>query len=107
VIDVLRKSNNFAEKTPGVVHFYGSSDTHAKPEVFLETEIKDEQLRMIFALCDPVLNNEQQLILTLKVLSGLGGWCPAQEERDHCQGINSGKVEIPIRGKVIRYSRGN
>lgn len=72
VIDVLRKAHNFTEKTPSVVHFYGSSDTHSKPEVFFDTEIKDEQLRMIFALCDPVLSDEQQLMLTLKILCGLG-----------------------------------
>lgn len=39
-------------------------------QVFLEDEIKDSQLRMIFTCCHPALPPEGQLALTLKTLCG-------------------------------------
>jgi RNA polymerase sigma-70 factor (ECF subfamily) len=41
-------------------------------ELFLDTEIEDSQLRMIFACCHPRLARENQLALTLKTLCGFG-----------------------------------
>ena len=41
-------------------------------ELFLDTEIEDSQLRMIFACCHPQLSLENQLALTLKALCGFG-----------------------------------
>jgi RNA polymerase sigma factor (sigma-70 family) len=41
-------------------------------ELFLDTEIDDSQLRMIFACCHPLLARENQLALTLKTLCGFG-----------------------------------
>ena len=41
-------------------------------EVFLEQEIKDSQLRMIFTCCHPQLNLSSQITLTLKTLCGFG-----------------------------------
>src|SRR5216683_1906782 len=40
--------------------------------LFLDTEIEDSQLRMIFACCHPLLARENQLALTLKTLCGFG-----------------------------------
>ncbi len=40
--------------------------------VFLETEIEDSQLRMIFTCCHPALTTESQIALTLKTLCGFG-----------------------------------
>ncbi|GAB3661242.1 RNA polymerase sigma factor [Echinicola sediminis] len=40
--------------------------------VFLEEEIKDNQLRMIFTCCHPSLSVESQIALTLKTLCGFG-----------------------------------
>jgi RNA polymerase sigma factor (sigma-70 family) len=42
------------------------------PPVYSEAEIKDDQLRMIFACCHPSLTRESQIALTLKTLCGLG-----------------------------------
>jgi RNA polymerase sigma factor (sigma-70 family) len=42
-------------------------------ELFLDSEIEDSQLRMIFACCHPHLARENQLALTLKALCGFGG----------------------------------
>ena len=41
-------------------------------ELFVDSEIEDSQLRMIFACCDPHLARENQLALTLKALCGFG-----------------------------------
>lgn len=41
-------------------------------QVFLETEITDSQLRMIFTCCHPHLPTEAQVALTLKTLCGFG-----------------------------------
>lgn len=41
-------------------------------ELFLDTQIEDSQLRMIFACCHPLLARENQLALTLKTLCGFG-----------------------------------
>jgi RNA polymerase sigma-70 factor (ECF subfamily) len=41
-------------------------------ELFLDSEIEDSQLRMIFACCHPCLARENQLALTLKTLCGFG-----------------------------------
>jgi RNA polymerase sigma factor (sigma-70 family) len=38
--------------------------------IFLEDEIKDSQLRMIFTCCHPALSTESQIALTLKTLCG-------------------------------------
>ncbi len=40
-------------------------------QLFLDSEIEDSQLRMIFACCHPQLARENQLALTLKALCGL------------------------------------
>ena len=39
-------------------------------DLFLDTEIKDSQLRMIFTSCHPALPEESQIALTLKTLCG-------------------------------------
>src|SRR6516165_2657472 len=41
-------------------------------ELFLDTQIEDSQLRMMFACCHPRLARENQLALTLKTLCGFG-----------------------------------
>jgi RNA polymerase sigma-70 factor (ECF subfamily) len=41
-------------------------------ELFLDSEIEDSQLRMMFACCHPHLARENQLALTLKALCGFG-----------------------------------
>jgi RNA polymerase sigma-70 factor (ECF subfamily) len=41
-------------------------------DLFLDSEIEDSQLRMMFACCHPHLQREDQLALTLKTLCGFG-----------------------------------
>jgi RNA polymerase sigma factor (sigma-70 family) len=45
--------------------------TPAVNQMFMENEIEDSQLRMIFACCHPSIPYESQLALTLKTLCGL------------------------------------
>jgi RNA polymerase sigma factor (sigma-70 family) len=72
-IDVLRK-NQVRKNLDGEVARFLSSEYTLAPTVnqyFLENEIEDSQLRMIFALCHPAIPYESQLALTLKTLCGL------------------------------------
>jgi len=41
-------------------------------EIFLDKEIQDSQLRMMFTCCHPSLSTESQIALTLKTLCGFG-----------------------------------
>ena len=45
-------------------------DNEETDEVFLETEIEDSQLRMIFTCCHSSISTESQIALTLKTLCG-------------------------------------
>jgi RNA polymerase sigma factor (sigma-70 family) len=49
----------------------GHATTEAE-DLFLESEIQDSQLRMIFACCHPAIPEESQIALALKTLCGLG-----------------------------------
>lgn len=72
-IDVLRK-NDVRKKLNTEIAQYLSSEYTLGSTVhqhFLENEIEDSQLRMIFALCHPRIPYESQIPLTLKTLCGL------------------------------------
>lgn len=51
-------------------HQLTTSSTEDIDQVFLDNEIKDSQLKMIFACCHPELPRESQIALTLKTLGG-------------------------------------
>jgi RNA polymerase sigma-70 factor (ECF subfamily) len=54
-------------------YLHPAATNNAKLEdLFLDSEIEDSQLRMIFACCHPHLAREDQLALTLKALCGFG-----------------------------------
>jgi len=71
ILDALRR-----DKTGQRVQQEWASARHSRDaeltELFLESEIADSQLRMIFACCHPHLSRENQLALTLKALCGFG-----------------------------------
>jgi RNA polymerase sigma factor (sigma-70 family) len=50
----------------------GQAHEEMLDEFFFDSEIKDSQLRMMFACCHPHLARENQLALTLKTLCGFG-----------------------------------
>ena len=72
-IDFLRKEKKLREISPQYSYLLQSEYTLASTvnNFFLENEIQDSQLRMMFACCHPAIAEEAQLALTLKTLCGL------------------------------------
>jgi len=72
-IDFLRREKRFHEISPGYSYLLQSEYTLSSTikNLFLENEIQDSQLRMIFACCHPAITEESQIALTLKTLCGL------------------------------------
>ena len=72
-IDFLRRRKKFNEISPQYAYLL-ESEYSLSPTVknlFLENEIQDSQLRMMFACCHPSIPEESQIALTLKTLCGL------------------------------------
>ena len=72
-IDYLRREKKFKEVSPQYSYLLQSEYTLASTvnNLFLENEIQDSQLRMMFACCHPSIQEESQIALTLKTLCGL------------------------------------
>lgn len=72
-IDYLRREKKFKEITPQYAHLLQSEYTLSPTinNLFLENEIEDSLLRMMFACCHPSIPEESQIALTLKTLCGL------------------------------------
>src|SRR6266853_1560781 len=73
-LDAVRRQQNFRSKEPDITAFFEHrSGTQPGPEsVLFDDEIRDDQLRMMFACCHPLLPREAQVALTLKTLCGFG-----------------------------------
>jgi RNA polymerase sigma factor (sigma-70 family) len=71
VLDALRR-NRIGRRVLG--EWAAGRPAHAEglDDLFLDAEIEDSQLRMMFACCHPRLARENQLALTLKALCGFG-----------------------------------
>ena len=72
-IDVIRKQHLHEQHEKDIANALKSEWT-LSPTVssfFLDNEIEDSQLRMIFACCHPSIPYESQIALTLKTLCGL------------------------------------
>ncbi len=72
-IDHLRREKKFKEISPQYSYLQQSEYTLALTvnNLFLENEIQDSQLQMMFACCHPSIPAESQIALTLKILCGL------------------------------------
>ena len=72
-IDFLRREKQFKNISPQYSYLLESEYTLSSTvnNLFLENEIQDSQLRMMFACCHPVITEESQIALTLKTLCGL------------------------------------
>jgi RNA polymerase sigma factor (sigma-70 family) len=73
VIDVIRRQQ-VKHKIDNELSFLLKSEYSLVPavnEFFTENEIKDSQLRMMFACCHPSFSKESQIALTLNTLCGL------------------------------------
>ncbi len=73
-INLLRREQHFTEKIAPEwrIALENEAQSEAIDQFFLDHEIADAQLRMMFACCHPVLSQEAQIILVLKTLGGLG-----------------------------------
>ncbi|MCW3117284.1 MAG: sigma-70 family polymerase sigma factor, partial [Chitinophagaceae bacterium] len=72
-IDFLRRQKRFENISPQYSYLLQSEYTLTPfvNSLFLEDEIQDSQLRMIFACCHPAIPPESQVALALKALCGL------------------------------------
>jgi len=68
-IDIIRREHHHKLYSQELVHQLRSEAEEAVEHFFLDTEIADSQLRMIFACCHPTLKEEDQIALTLKTVS--------------------------------------
>lgn len=71
-LDILRREQNFQQYSKELSASAGADTEHTVGQFFLESEMEDSQLRMIFACCHPSLDTEDQIALTLKTVSGFG-----------------------------------
>jgi RNA polymerase sigma factor (sigma-70 family) len=69
-IDVLRRDNQFRYFAPELSHFLRLRDDSPGETPAFETEIRDDQLRMMFSCCHSELSTEAQVTLILKTLCG-------------------------------------
>jgi RNA polymerase sigma-70 factor (ECF subfamily) len=72
-IDFIRREKRFRAITPQYAYLLESEWTLSSTvqQLFLEHEIPDSQLRMMFACCHPSIPPESQVALVLKTLCGL------------------------------------
>ena len=71
-VDLIRRQQKMADISEELSDLLQSEAEQAIDSFFLDTEIADSQLRMIFACCHPALHPEDQVALTLKTVSGFG-----------------------------------
>ena len=73
-LDLIRRAQNFRTKENEIALILESrADSRPQSDqTYFDDEIRDSQLRMMFACCHPVLPQEAQVALTLKTLCGFG-----------------------------------
>jgi len=71
-LDAVRRQQNFRSKEKEITAFLEHRAAAQPASVHFEDEIRDDQLRMMFACCHPLLPREAQVALTLKTLCGFG-----------------------------------
>jgi RNA polymerase sigma-70 factor (ECF subfamily) len=71
ILDALRR-DQIGQRVLGQWAAARPAHDEGLDDLFLDSEIEDSQLRMMFACCHPHLARENQLALTLKALCGFG-----------------------------------
>jgi len=66
-LDIIRKLNTEKKQFPSI---HLGTDAIAINELFLDTEIEDAQLRVIFTACHPKLDPKDRIVFALKTVSG-------------------------------------
>jgi RNA polymerase sigma-70 factor (ECF subfamily) len=70
VLDALRHRDTVLRLAPAWAQLRPAAPEPAIDDLWLDTEIEDSQLRLMFACCHPTLARENQIALTLKSLCG-------------------------------------
>jgi RNA polymerase sigma factor (sigma-70 family) len=71
-LDLIRREKLFQDKQPQIISFieqWSDQPDHATGPL-LESELKDDRLRLMFACCHPLIPQEAQTVLALKTLCG-------------------------------------
>jgi RNA polymerase sigma-70 factor (ECF subfamily) len=73
-LDLIRREQTFRGKGQEIAAFFElrAEERDATDSVHFKDELRDDQLRMMFACCHPSLPREAQVALTLKALCGFG-----------------------------------
>lgn len=71
-LDVLRHKNIAEHYSKELLNELQEATDTFVDQVFLDTEIEDSQLQLMYACCHPALNEEDKVALTLKTISGFG-----------------------------------
>jgi RNA polymerase sigma factor (sigma-70 family) len=71
ILDTLRR-NEVGRRVVEELAAGQKAEAGRLDELFLDSEIEDSQLKMMFACCHPRLDRENQVALTLKALCGFG-----------------------------------
>ena len=69
-LDVVRRQKVFREKEAEIVRLMDRPDAPPDQTVFLDQEIADDRLRMMFVCCHPLVPAEAQVALALNTLCG-------------------------------------
>jgi RNA polymerase sigma-70 factor (ECF subfamily) len=73
VLDALRRDRSLRDKWSEVAEYELRLNGNGPDRLdLIESELKDDQLRMIFTCCHPAVSREAQLALTLKTVGGFG-----------------------------------
>jgi RNA polymerase sigma factor (sigma-70 family) len=72
-IDILRRRHSFEQKQTALGDEMDRRQTGGPEELdaALDDDVGDDLLRLLFVACHPVLSQEQQVALTLRLLGGL------------------------------------
>lgn len=70
ILDALRHRAIVTRLAPEWARLREPTESASVDQLFIDAEIQDSQLRMIFVCCHPTLNRENQIALTLKTLCG-------------------------------------
>jgi RNA polymerase sigma-70 factor (ECF subfamily) len=69
-LDVVRREKVFRHKEPEIIRLIEDGRHAEETGVFLEREIVDDRLRLMFVCCHPLIPPEAQVALALKTLCG-------------------------------------
>ncbi|MBK9934632.1 MAG: RNA polymerase subunit sigma [Cytophagaceae bacterium] len=70
-LNILKREKIFSEKIIQNNIEFQENESMEFPD-FSETNITDSQLKMLFTICNPVISNDAQICLALRILGGLG-----------------------------------